>query len=382
METTTVSPNIATFALFNNGGQHLHTPTDVMQEICLNGYGKVRIPQPGLYDRMKVAMKSKLSDESAYKVSENMTTPWGGCYHLGEEESAAIADPRGGCYIWDDVSDVDSPLFNHTVVDFDANLVDEWRDMLVNVTTSITGDICETLGQPRTCANEQINPRPYMQTLLSRYMALNQSVVDKGFLEIKDPSNATITLNTEYGIGAHRDYGYFAFIAQMEEGGLQVQSRSGSWVDVPQEDDTLTFVAGESLEVLTGGICRAAPHRVLAPSRTRYSVTTFVDPSLTATISPSGICGDDGCSELLKVLAGGEGQSTDVNVAASAMDMGNSFCWGDYLLFLYCRMFLKKQHDFCETVVKGEYPAPYEVLEYGGRTNCSHDNNYLSSLEM
>ncbi|EXJ60723.1 hypothetical protein A1O7_04876 [Cladophialophora yegresii CBS 114405] len=66
--------------------------------------------------------------------------------------------------------------------------------------------------------------------------------------------------------------------------GLQVLTKSGSWIDVPPMPDTFVVNMGQAFEVVTDGLCKATTHRVLLPSGSfeRYSVPFFqgVQPQL------------------------------------------------------------------------------------------------------
>jgi isopenicillin N synthase-like dioxygenase len=67
--------------------------------------------------------------------------------------------------------------------------------------------------------------------------------------------------------------------------GLQVLTKSGTWLDVPPVPGTFVVNMGQAFEVVTNGLCKATTHRVLLPSGgpfDRYSVPFFqgVQPRL------------------------------------------------------------------------------------------------------
>ncbi|KAI1426414.1 putative hyoscyamine 6-dioxygenase [Xylaria sp. FL1777] len=81
------------------------------------------------------------------------------------------------------------------------------------------------------------------------------------------------------GVGPHKDSsGWWTFLLQAsppEVKGLQVLNKAGSWVDVPVVEGTLVVNIGQAFEVVTGGVCKATTHRVLAGQRERFSVPFF-----------------------------------------------------------------------------------------------------------
>ena len=82
------------------------------------------------------------------------------------------------------------------------------------------------------------------------------------------------------GCGAHSDYGYLTVLAQDCQGGLQVQTRAGDWIDVKPMDGALVCNIGEMMALWTNQRFRATPHRVIrmAPD-SRYSVPFFFHPN-------------------------------------------------------------------------------------------------------
>jgi isopenicillin N synthase-like dioxygenase len=82
------------------------------------------------------------------------------------------------------------------------------------------------------------------------------------------------------GCGAHSDYGYLTMLAQDRQGGLQIQTRAGDWVDAPYVPDSFICNVGEMMAMWTDGEFRATRHRVvrLAPE-SRYSIPFFFHPN-------------------------------------------------------------------------------------------------------
>ena len=92
----------------------------------------------------------------------------------------------------------------------------------------------------------------------------------------------------QFGVGAHTDYGFLTIILQDETvSGLEAQTRSGEWIEVPPLPHTFAVNIGDTLQAWSKNIFRATPHQVRnnnPQSRNRYSIPFFFDPSLDACI--------------------------------------------------------------------------------------------------
>ncbi|KAJ5355525.1 Oxoglutarate/iron-dependent dioxygenase [Penicillium cataractarum] len=88
------------------------------------------------------------------------------------------------------------------------------------------------------------------------------------------------------GVGPHKDSaGLFTFLSQDNTGGLQVLNKNGEWIDVPPIEGSLVINIQQGFEAITGGVCAATTHRVIAPtSRTRYSIPYFLGVRLDLTL--------------------------------------------------------------------------------------------------
>ncbi|KAJ5179085.1 hypothetical protein N7492_002295 [Penicillium capsulatum] len=88
------------------------------------------------------------------------------------------------------------------------------------------------------------------------------------------------------GVGPHKDSaGLFTFLSQDDTGGLQVLNKNGEWIDAPPLPGSLVINIQQGFEAITGGVCAATTHRVIAPtSKTRYSIPFFQGVRLDLTL--------------------------------------------------------------------------------------------------
>ncbi len=108
----------------------------------------------------------------------------------------------------------------------------------------------------------------------------------------------------------HDDSCCLSLLWQDPKGGLQVQTPSEVWLDVPKVAGAVSVHFGDAAEPLTNNILRATPHRVLGEGG-RQSMGFFFEPDLDAELSPlpglpdsetNGTKVDTYASALLKVL--------------------------------------------------------------------------------
>ncbi|MCJ1401611.1 hypothetical protein MMC11_004827 [Xylographa trunciseda] len=93
--------------------------------------------------------------------------------------------------------------------------------------------------------------------------------------------------------GAHSDYGSITLLFQDMRGGLQVQTSSGSWLDVTPIEGTVVVNAGDLLARWSNDMVKSTKHRVVEPPiceegvdeyPARYSVVYFCNPDFDAWI--------------------------------------------------------------------------------------------------
>lgn len=87
------------------------------------------------------------------------------------------------------------------------------------------------------------------------------------------------------GVGEHVDSGFIALLLQDDTGGLQIQTRTKKWIDVPPRKHHFIVNIGEMLQSWSKNYYEATLHRVVNhPLNDRISVPFFFEPNLSTTI--------------------------------------------------------------------------------------------------
>ena len=88
-------------------------------------------------------------------------------------------------------------------------------------------------------------------------------------------------------LGHHTDPGVLTLLLQDDTGGLQTESATHGWIDVPPTPGTIVVNLGDCMQSWTNDRYRAAVHRVLPMSqRRRFSIPYFSNPERHAVIAP------------------------------------------------------------------------------------------------
>ncbi|MFV0358489.1 isopenicillin N synthase family dioxygenase [Tropicimonas sp.] len=128
---------------------------------------------------------------------------------------------------------------------------------------------------------------------LHRAIAADLGLPEDFFRDKFDAPMATLRLlhyppgtgtRDEIGAGNHTDYGSITILKTDDEPGLQVKTRDGAWLDVPNDPDALVINIGDCLMRWSNDIYVSTPHRVLPPKRRRRSIAFFLDPNPDALI--------------------------------------------------------------------------------------------------
>lgn len=122
------------------------------------------------------------------------------------------------------------------------------------------------------------------------------STVRLNYYPYEDPLEASERENVlglgDMALHHHTDPGVLTLLLQDMTGGLQTLSKAHGWIDVPPEEGTIVVNLGDSLQVWTNDVYRAAVHRVV-PMRSiegaehgRFSTPYFYNPKNDAVLEP------------------------------------------------------------------------------------------------
>ncbi len=92
------------------------------------------------------------------------------------------------------------------------------------------------------------------------------------------------------GAGEHTDYGNLTILATDGVAGLQVRRRDGVWLDAPHVAGAFVCNIADCLMRWTNDVYVSTPHRVLSPTKARYSVAFFGDANPDAVVEALPTC--------------------------------------------------------------------------------------------
>ncbi len=101
------------------------------------------------------------------------------------------------------------------------------------------------------------------------------------------PPQENPTSVSDIGVVPHSDEGSFTILWQDENGGLEIESKSGEWVEAPPIRGTFVVNLGNMLQIWSNGEFSSTPHRVINRSGVdRYSIPLFSYARFDAPITP------------------------------------------------------------------------------------------------
>ena len=96
----------------------------------------------------------------------------------------------------------------------------------------------------------------------------------------------------QFGVGPHTDFGVLTVLCQDSNGGLQVETAEGEWIEAPPVEGTLVVNVADLLSRWTDGAYKSTPHRVVNTSgRERLSLVLAYDPDPDTVIDARDVFG-------------------------------------------------------------------------------------------
>lgn len=127
------------------------------------------------------------------------------------------------------------------------------------------------------------------------------------------PNQVEEPLPGQLRCAAHNDFGAITLLAVDDApGGLQVQSRTGNWLDIPSVTDGIVLNLGDLMMGWTNDRWRSGLHRVVNPPRDiggstrRLSLAYFANPNYNAVIECLPTCVEAGRAPLYAPVKAGE----------------------------------------------------------------------------
>jgi isopenicillin N synthase-like dioxygenase len=316
------------------GESDLRSVGDQIQSACrasgffyITGHGVSRDLQEKL-EAFSSEFFSRPIDEKM-KIRMELAGPaWRGYFPVGGELTSGVPDLKEGIYFGEELRDDDPrvkaglPLHGQNLFPDDMpefrGAVLEYLDAMKDLGHAIMRGISVSLHLDAETIYETYTADPLTLFRIFHYPPAGQS-----------------TVQDQWGVGEHTDYGLLTILKQDDNGGLQVKSRTG-WIPAPPVRDTFVCNIGDMLERLTQGYYRSTAHRVRNETgQGRLSFPYFFDPGFPSPIPPLDL-------RHLELPANREYQRWDL---ASVHDFEGTY--GDYILAKVGKVFpeLKRSVD-------------------------------------
>lgn len=234
-----------------------------------------------LQQRLERLSQQFFAQDLATKLEISMARggrAWRGYFPVGGELTSGKPDLKEGIYFGAELQDdhprvqagvpmhgrnlfpLNLPLLRTTVLDYMATMTQLGHTLMAGIALS--------LGLAESYFAERYTWEPLTLFRIFNYPPTPES------------------LESQWGVGEHTDYGLLTILKQDNSGGLQIKVNQ-HWIDAPPIPNSFVCNIGDMLDRLTGGLYRSTPHRVRNLSlHDRLSFPFFFDPNFEAEIKP------------------------------------------------------------------------------------------------
>ncbi len=154
-------------------------------------------------------------------------------------------------------------------------------DTFSELATATLGIVRSALGLDDGESAEQLG---FVNARTSSTVRLNHYPVDD---VVPAPERSGLAELGPTALGYHTDPGVLTLLLQDGVGGLQADSTTHGWIDVPPLDGAIVVNLGDAMQVWTNDQYKAAVHRVVPMTQqSRYSIPYFSNPPRDARLAP------------------------------------------------------------------------------------------------
>lgn len=255
-------------------------------------------------DRMRVAMPTPGYPYGYSPVAgESLAASLGQQGHPDLKESFAIGpvDPPSHSMCDPDEASAWSPnLWPTEVASFRATWELYYREM-----AALSARVLSVFAQALDLSSD------YFEPMIDRHTSAMRA--------INYPASSSV-LPGQLGAGAHTDYGTLTvLLADPSQGGLQVRSTTGSWIDVVPAPGSFVVNLGDAMARWTNDRWRSTLHRVVVPSVRRQSIAFFHNANWDAVIEALPTCLPAGESARYEPITAGPHLMSKFRATTNAM---------------------------------------------------------------